>query len=945
MIIFLQIVSSIIPIIGIFVLLIKPQTNVSTKLLLANVGCFLLNIGYFWVVSAKGPDAALICYRIQYLGNVIFYTFFALFVISYLGFKIKPWYVMPWLIFEAIGFGGSWHEMSNFNMFNDIEAEIVKHEFGAFGTEMVYQITARMGLMSIIRNCIISMALFILIIITLIRCFVKRHSALRSNYVVLFFVETIVMTTLLMNILSPNLQNFTPIVATAAILVIVIKLINGEFITVADQAREWTFENMDNLVVITDSEFGYIDCNKAALEFFPQLETTYKNAPVPDIVKECLMRDGEDFVIDDKIVHIAVRALKGKKDEVDGYCLLLQNVTEDRAIREQLEIEKKNADAANKAKSTFLSNMSHEIRTPMNAIVGMTEILMRGKHTEEEKEYLSSIKSSGQALVAIINDILDYSKAESGKMELVNMPYDIISMLKDLRLMLLTRSATKPIELLFDVDEELPRYVNGDSLRLRQVIINIVNNAIKFTNQGFVKLIVRLEGIKDNNARIYFCVKDTGQGIKEEDLQKLFKSFSQVDTKRNRNVEGTGLGLAISKQLVELMGGDLSVSSVYGEGSEFFFTINLKICTEEEKAEVLRISNIEEAEENGTAEAFVAPEAKILIVDDNPMNLKVAKGLFAPMEMHIDTADSAAKAFEMLKEQQYDVIFMDHMMPVMDGVEATSVIRKNDDERTRNTVIIALTANVQTEAREEFEKAGVNDFTTKPINMIEVKEKLKKWLPAEKIKTKENIQKVDNHVETTEYPEGIDAAEGIKNSGTEELFLSLLSDFRKLIEVKANKMEKCLEDGMIKDYTIEMHALKSTARMIGAMELSEKAKEMEALGNAGDVAALKEKTPEVLKLYRSYKEKLSSFTENTAELNDITEDRFKALLEMMYHAAENFDTDTIDASMKELEESSIPSELNGHMDTLRVQVADLDTEGIQKTIDEMREVPWTSKTF
>ena len=596
------------------------------------------------------------------------------------------------------------------------------------------------------------------------------------------------------------------------------------------------------------------------------------------------------------------------------------------------EKNEQQAISAKVAEERFLANMSHEIRTPMNAIVGMTEIMLRGNLTDEQREYLNHIKSSGNALVTIINDILDISKIEAGKMELVDEVYAIRPMLEDIEIIVKNRIGDKPVQFLCEIDESVPELLYGDGLRIRQIIINLANNAVKFTESGQVRIALRAQTMEDGRICVFVSVSDTGQGIKKEDLAKLFGAFTQVDSLKNKGKEGTGLGLTISRHFVEMMGGKLEVKSEYGKGSEFFFTIYQQPVSEEMECEL-------KAKEDITY--FTASGAKVLVVDDNELNQKVALGLLEPLQMQIDIAGNGKTALSMIQAKKYDLVFMDHMMPVMDGVEATRRLRKMEGEYYRKLPVIALTANAMKEAQQLFFDAGMNGFVSKPIQMNEICRVIREWLPKELLESGEaSLKSADaNNAETVSdglMIQGIDVTEGLKNAGNEKMLFRLLGDYCDLIDTKSQSIEQYLKEGRIREFTIEVHALKSTSRLIGALEISDEFRHLETLGNANSVEEIEKETPGVLAHYKEYKKWLSSFSQmKEREKKEVSKEEVIMYLQGIKDSMEAFDLDTADAAMEKLEECKLPEQCIPLMKSLRPLFADVAMEEIIAVADKM----------
>lgn len=711
-------------------------------------------------------------------------------------------------------------------------------------------------------------------------------------------------------------------------------------------------------------------------------------------------------------------------------------------------------------KSDFLANMSHEIRTPMNAVIGMAEMALREELTPAAREYIGQIKSSGQTLLTIINDILDFSKIESGMMDISDVEYEPMSMINDVSNIVMTRIGSKELELTVDVNPDLPAGLYGDNVRIKQVMVNIANNAVKFTKEGNVHVKVDFLQTSEDMIELIVSITDTGSGIKESDMDKLFKSFQQLDSKRNRNIEGTGLGLAICKQLVTLMKGKIHVDSVYGKGSTFSFVIPQKVTnlhhsverlpenivavgliqseyiaqelaidlerlgvtyerldSEEDLSQVpetragyffveqplfteavqyflklhpdingiiltnyrsvrsydlpnlrvvkkplyiLGLSNIFRGKEDTAAfslmEAedfdFVAPTAEILVVDDNAINLTVAKGLMNPLEMKIDTALSGKDAVLMVTDKRYDIIFMDHMMPEMDGVETTRVIRRLLGDNGQ-VPIIALTANAVEGTAEMFISEGMSDFVTKPIEMRDMVSKLRRWLPPEKIEKKKhkNSQNVsalhmrrdDGGAQTTTdiVIEGLDVQKAMAFLGNEELFWSVLKEYYRVIEKKCALIQEYEQKEQWKDYTVEVHALKSASRQIGALDLAYTAEQMEAAGNAGNAALIHKITPGMLEEYMFYKGILAPYftkEEETGNGRAAETEEISELFRQMEEAMENLDMDAMEKVIRDMSQYSYGDAQRDIFEKLKNAVEDIDTERCEEIIAEWKKV-------
>ncbi|MCH5349358.1 MAG: PocR ligand-binding domain-containing protein [Oscillospiraceae bacterium] len=721
----------------------------------------------------------------------------------------------------------------------------------------------------------------------------------------------------------------------------------------------------------------------------------------------------------------------------------------------ELDKSRHEAEKASHVKSDFLANMSHEIRTPMNAVIGLADLALREEMSSSAREYIHQVKASSHNLLVIINDILDFSKIESGKMDIVEVEYEPLSLVNDLTGIVNSRIGDKDIEFIMDIAPDLPQNLYGDNIRIHQIILNLLTNAVKFTNHGEVRLEMSGERQNEDTVIIKVAICDTGIGIKKNDMKKLFNSFQQVDSKRNRNIEGTGLGLAISQQLLHLMHGKISVESEYEKGTKFFFELPQKIINDSSAVPVLdkplavavlvenkyvynqlikdlkRIgADYIDLSENGSLEdlttdfiivdkafftqsiqqyldthpdvyslvlneydnmepidmsnvrviskpvyslslynalgitdvdmggdsgseaetfTFVAPDAHILVVDDNTVNLTVAKGLLEPLSMQIEVASSAAEAIEKIHDTKFDLIFMDHMMPEVDGIEATHIIRRLMPEY-QNVPIIALTANAVGGAKEMFIEEGMNDFVAKPIEIKDIVSKLRKWLPKEKITpidksdaSRGSVQDIPQYSSGSHEPDSImkikelDTQQALKLLGNEKLFRTVLKEYFCAIEKKHKTILDHKEAGRWRDYTIEVHSLKSTSKQIGANLVSSLAAEMEKAGNDGDIDLINEKTDRMLSEYLKFKDILAPYFPECAEVEEEkpqeTEDLLR-MLEQMQVALDNFDTLQIEEALEAMESFKFTDDQLSRFEKLKEAAMNTDFETCNRIIEE-----------
>lgn len=529
-----------------------------------------------------------------------------------------------------------------------------------------------------------------------------------------------------------------------------------------------------------------------------------------------------------------------------------------------LQEAKQKAEEANTAKSRFLANISHEIRTPINTIMGMNEMILREDATEVPRKYYQnitefakSIQVASESLLSLVNDILDISQIESGKMKLDEHEYDLESFLSNIITNIRKKCEEKELQFIVDIDKNLPQKVFGDVNKIRQIVFNMLTNAVKNTEEGSIQFIVKLVERKQEDCKISFITTDTGIGMKTEEKERLFSAFELMDVVKNSNIQGSGLGLDISRHFATMMDGKLDCDSEYGKGTTFTFEISQKVIDNELLGDF--DENLEEIPKGNYIPRFIAPDVSVLVVDDNPMNLSVIKGLLSATKMYIVTALSGEECLEKIEEANYDIVLLDHMMPGMDGLETAKRIR----EKHKRLPVIALTANYISNGDEFYTSHGFDSYLPKPVDGATLEKTIREFLPSNLVM---DVDASDMPVQSMELPteyqwidsvEGISVEDGIRFSGGEEGFINALKMFVETLEGNIDVIQKAFNEKDLKFYTVKVHALKSSARIIGALELSNQAKKLEDAGKAGDIDYILSNNSKLLDAYKSFQDRFS----------------------------------------------------------------------------------------
>lgn len=874
-IIILQVLGIFIIFVAIGLLIADDGTKEQKQMSYFLSGALVQNVGYLLELTAPTIDAAIVAVKIQYLGSIFVPLCYCWFIYGYCYEKI------PYKLLKVLGtidfcllavvfiFDKHSFYYRNLAWLESVEG----HHYLSIEYGVCYPIF-------IICSCIVP---YCLSIYALIRAIMTKSAyATNRKYKEIIFLSCFPTLALLAYATKiTSVFDLTPVVLGTMLSMVVILIWRSRTYDFRGTAAEVVLNSMGDGVIIFDTQKKILSYNQAAVDIFTELSSHRLGDSVDDIndiPKDVLDEENnKNFSLHNRFYESHVKQILDKNGKNKGYVMLLLDVTDTRNYIEEIKQVREQAERANMAKSEFLANMSHEIRTPMNAVMGLSDIIMEESKGRRIYAYACDIKSASQNLLTIINDILDLSKVEAGKMELVTSDYYVKVIVDEVVHMMDIAASKRGILMKYEYDETIPCRYHGDEGRIKQILINILNNAIKFTQEGYVKVSIGGKpGETDDEELLIFKVEDTGSGIKKEDQEKIFENFKQVNSQKNRSVEGTGLGLSITKHLVELMHGKIELESVYGEGTTFTVTIPQKIVDRRALAEMGEIPVAEEEK----VEAFAASSYKVLVVDDNQINRKVAKGFLKPYQFDLTEASSGFEAIELVRKNQYNMIFMDHMMPEMDGIEAVRIIRKECGENGRNAVIVALTANTMDGVKEQFLSSGFQDFVGKPLNKKQLNDVLLKWIPDELkdkpdfYNTDKDSQIEDSQIEDNDFAgihiEGIDMNEAMKyQTGT-------LADYEELLQLycmdgnrKLVLLNKLYQEKDYKNYEIEVHGLKSASANMGAMKVSAAARAHEEAAVRGDEEFIQKHFSELMSLYEEQLRHIQSFLDRKQDkVND-----------------------------------------------------------------------------
>ncbi len=710
-----QIIAVLICLLSIILLLFQRNTQQSKMMLLTIVCAFIQNYGYLLELRSTTLGEVMMAIQVEYIGTAYIAYFLTVFMFRYSNIKFSRKLSWVW-----------------FSISTTVLLSVLTYQFNPLyytSAAFVYtgtfpHVVLGKGPLYIANAVLIYVGLISCCFVSVRSYFRVEDKRMKTNYLLLTFGSLIPLCCHLSGLLSiiGGGYDMAPMGVALSVAVFSYTIIKRRIFDVIEVAQESILANMGDAIIIVDAAYFFMEANDRAMSLFPSLANCHPGSRIEDeqLLNSLMEGNDKQIILGENYYNIHVNQVLNN-NELGGYVALFSDVTDSVNQIEKMRELKEQADHANKAKSLFLANMSHEVRTPINAILGMNEVILRDYPEPKLQEYSLSIREATRTLMSLVNDILDFSKIEADKIEIRPAQYRTHDMLHDLTDLFEGKAAEKQLEFITEFGSDIPSVLYGDETRIRQIAINILSNAIKYTNKGFVRFRVLIQQLSKDQMNLVISVEDSGIGIREEDMKKLFQSFERLDEERNRTIEGVGLGLNITKRLLRMMNGDLKVYSVYGSGSVFTAIIPQKA-----------VAVTEHLESRKNDSAFTAPKARILLVDDSKTNLMVEQALLQRIHAQITAVLSGEECLMEIQKEHYDLIFLDHRMPNMDGLKTLQRM-KHMKSLCEETPVIMLTANAVNDARNDYLKLGFDEFLSKPVDSKMMEDMVRRFLPEELI--------------------------------------------------------------------------------------------------------------------------------------------------------------------------------------------------------------------